>query len=234
MDLSICYGETLAVLGSNGSGKSTLAKLLAGLLSPSSGRLMVLDQDLGEPSRRKDFAGQVGIVFQSPEEQMVAATVEREVAFGLENLGVPSQEIRLRVDDILDRFDLTPFALRSPHQLSGGEKQRLALASVLVMRPMLLILDEVTSLLDPAGRLEIRKMIKEMKGRCTLVLITQFPHEALLADRLIVLHEGRILAVGRPQDVFMEMDIIEESQIDSPPIFHLIKTAACAENPPKK
>lgn len=195
---------------------------------------MVLDQDLGEPSRKKDFAGQIGIVFQSPEEQMVAATVEREVAFGLENLGVPSQEIRTRVDEVLRRFDLAHYAQRSPHQLSGGEKQRLALASVLVMRPKLLILDEVTSLLDPAGRLEIRTMIMEMKGRCTLVLITQFPHEALIADRLVVLHDGRILADGFPQDVFMDMDLTEESQIDSPPIFHLLRAAACAENTPKK
>jgi energy-coupling factor transporter ATP-binding protein EcfA2 len=196
--------------------------------------LTVVGQDLSDPLQREAILGQVGIVFQSPEEQMVAATVEREIAFGLENMGIPSDEIRARVDGMLDRFSLTPYAKRSPHQLSGGEKQRLALASVLVMRPKLLILDEVTSLLDPAGRLEIRTMIREMRGLYTIILITQFPSEALVADRLVVIHDGKIRADAPPKSVFLDIDLSEDSQIDPPPIFHLIRTAACAENPSKK
>lgn len=224
----------MAVLGPNGCGKSTLAKLLTGLLIPSSGLLHVLGQDLSGAAGRAAILGQVGIVFQSPDEQMVATTVERELAFGLENLGIPADQIRARVDALLKRFDLLPYAQRAPHLLSGGEKQRLALASVLAMQPNLLILDEVTSLLDPAGRHEVRSMVESLKGQCTLILITQFPEEALIADRLILMNEGRIVKDAPPQEVFMDLDISEAYGVDVPLIFRLLKVAGCAETPPKK
>ncbi len=234
LNFHIPAGESLAVLGPNGSGKSTLGKLLAGLIPPSSGRLEILGQDLSQPEGKSALMGQVGIVFQSPDEQMVATTVEREIAFGLENLGVPPAEIRSRVDELMDRFSLTVYAQRSPHLLSGGEKQRLALASVLAMQPKLLILDEVTSLLDSSERLEIRRLIEDLKGLCTLILITQFPRETLIADRVIVISEGRIAEDAPPFELFRNLEFPNDYAIDVPLIFRLLKAAGCADNPPKK
>ena len=165
---------------------------------------------------------------------MVATTVERELAFGPENLGIPPDQIRARVDDLLERFDLLPYARRSPHLLSGGEKQRLALASVLAMQPELLIMDEVTSLLDPAGRHQVRGLIQNLRGQCTLILITQFPRETLIADRLILMHDGRIVKDAPPSEIFTDVDIPDLYGVDVPLVFRLLKAAGCAPNPPKK
>ncbi|TKJ41007.1 energy-coupling factor transporter ATPase [candidate division LCP-89 bacterium B3_LCP] len=231
IDLQVPEGQCMAVLGSNGGGKSTLAKLIAGLLLPTAGRVSVFGNELSSSQNREAVAGRIGLVFQSPDEQMVATTVERELAFGPENLGLPSEEIRRRVDHLMNRFDLTEYANRSPHTLSGGEKQRLALASVLAMQPELLILDEVTSLLDPAGRQEIRNIIKELKRECTLILITQFPREALFADRLIVINDGRIVADDSPVLVFENLDKETASGIAPPLAFQLLNALNPANNP---
>jgi len=234
VSLKIARGELIAVMGPNGCGKSTLARLLTGLLTPSSGKLQVLGSDLGTSAGRRAVSGRVGIVFQSPDEQMVTATVEREVAFGLENLGVPPTEIRTRVDEALIQVNLARYSKRSPHLLSGGEKQRLALASVLVMQPQLLILDEVTSLLDPSGRREVRDMIQSLRGERTVVLITQFPEETLIADRLIILHEGRLVHDAPPKEIFADPQGLHSLGIDAPLIFRLLKATDCAQNPDRK
>lgn len=233
VNLKIQAGECLAVLGANGSGKSTLGKLFAGLIQPSSGRLEVLGSDLRTPEGKGALRGRVGLVFQSPDEQMVATTVEREIAFGLENLGIPSHEMRRRVNELMDQFNLSSYARRPPHLLSGGEKQRLALASVLAMQPDLLILDEVTSLLDPVERKDIYHFVGQIKRNLTVILITQFPREALLADRVIVLHDGRIAEDTSPQELFQTLAVPNEYAIDVPLIFQLIKAAGCADNPLK-
>jgi len=202
VSLNLPRGQLVAVLGANGSGKSTLAKLLAGLLNPSTGSLQVLGCNLADPQSAGALRGRVGIVFQSPDQQMVATTVEREIAFGPENLGLPPSEIRMCVKSMMRQFRLGPLAQRLPHQLSGGEKQRLALASVLAMQPEVLILDEVTSLLDPCDRKEVLRDIEKMKGRRTIILITQFADEALIADRILLMHEGHIALDGAPLEIF--------------------------------
>lgn len=222
-------------MGPNGCGKSTLAKLMAGLYEPTSGRLMVLGNNLTTTEGRSAIRGNVGLVFQSPDDQMVATTVEREIAFGPENLGVDPGEIRLRVIELLERFDLQRYAKRSPHLLSGGEKQRLALASVLAMKPQLLILDEVTSLLDPAGRDDIRQLIAELKGKCTLIFITQFPGEALIGDRLILMQDAHIVRNAPPQEIFTDPELLQDTEIDIPLYYRILHAAQCSENPsPRK
>ncbi len=185
----------------------------------------VLGQRLTATANWACLKGRVGLVFQSPDDQMVATTVEREIAFGLENLGLLSAEIRSRVDEMLQRFQLQAYARRSPHLLSGGEKQRLALASVLVMQPEILILDEVTSLLDPVDRRAVCRLLQELKSRCTLFLITQFSPEALLADRILLLHEGRLLRDAAPPELFSRVQAEEIFSIEIPLIYRLLAAA---------
>lgn len=153
---------------------------------------------------------------------MVATTVEREIAFGPENLGLPPARIRAQVDELMDRFGLAAYARRSPHLLSGGEKQRLALASVLAMQPEILILDEVTSLLDPAGRLEIRSLIQSLKQQCTLILITQFSSEALLTDRVLLLENGRLIREAPPRELFRSASADQISGVEVPLAYRLL------------
>lgn len=229
-DLSfrIPTGQFVALLGANGCGKSTLAKLLAGLIAPDSGTLKVLEYDSSRPSSIHSIRGRVGIVFQSPDEQMVATTVEREIAFGMENLGVEPAQIRRRVNELLQRFDLKPYAKRSPYLLSGGEKQRLALASILAMQPQFLILDEVSSLLDPAGRRSVLEMIRQIRRECTLLMITQFPGETSSADRLWIMERGTIIANGPPGEIFRKAASEPIAGIQIPPVFELLNAA---ENP---
>jgi len=223
VSLEIPRGQLLAILGANGSGKSTLAKLLAGLLMPSTGSLQVLGCNLTDSQRAGALRGRVGIVFQSPDQQMVATTVEREIAFGPENLGLPPVEIRARVQFMMKQFKLEPLACRLPHQLSGGEKQRLALASVLAMQPEVLILDEVTSLLDPCDRKEVLRDIGKMKGQRTIILITQFAEEALMADRVLMMHQGRIAQEGSPLEVFAQARSDEIFGVEVPLIHQLLQ-----------
>jgi energy-coupling factor transport system ATP-binding protein len=206
ISLHIEAGSHVAVMGTNGSGKSTLALLLKGLHLPGSGAMTV---DGFDPSRdersRFEVMRRVGLVFQNPDNAIVATTVERELAFGLENLGVPEREMRERVDEALVLFDLERNRHADPGRLSGGERQRLALAGVMIMRPAHLVLDEPTSLLDPAGGERILTLIREAAGRgTTIVHITQFAAEALTSDRLVVLGEGGVLRDGAPREVLRE------------------------------
>lgn len=226
LTFSIAPGSCVAILGANGSGKTTLARLLAGILTPTAGTLNLLGYPAGLTESWETLRGRVGLVFQSPDQQMVATTVEREIAFGLENLGVPSPEIRARVDEMLARFRLEPYQQRSPHLLSGGEKQRVALASVLVMRPEIFILDEVTSLLDPQDRRAVLELILSLKGQCTLVFITQFSTEALIADRVIILHDGRLVEDASPEPLFSAAEGEALYDVEVPLAYRLIRKCA--------
>lgn len=226
INLKIRDGENLSIMGKNGSGKTTLVKCLNGLNKPTSGRVIVQGMDTSDTSTEVEIKRLVGIVFQNPDNQIVSATVEREIAFGLENLGIPVEEIHQRVNESLRRFDLERYRHRSPHLLSGGEKQLVALASVLAMRPKYLILDEPTSLLDPKGRKEILASIKSLHSEnfskpITTVLITQFPDEAINADRLLILDEGKILFDDKPENVFQHVEELKRIGLDVPIEFEL-------------
>lgn len=212
IDLEFKEGKYVAIIGPNGSGKTTLARLLNGLLVSTSGEVLVdgLNSEIKEDL--KLIRQKVGMVFQNPENQIITTSVEREIAFGLENLDLPSEEIRERVEWALSAFHLWDYKNSAPHSLSGGEKQRLAIASVLAMRPKYLILDEPTSLLDPEGRQMFNLLVKKLvaEGKVTIINITQFPEEALLAQRLIVLDRGKILLDGSPEKVFEEETKLKE------------------------
>ena len=212
IDLELKEGEYVAIIGPNGSGKTTLARLLNGLLVPTSGEVLVdgLNSKIKEDLRL--IRQRVGMVFQNPENQIITTSVEREIAFGLENLNLPSEEIRERVEWALSAFHLWEYKNSAPHSLSGGEKQRLAIASVLAMRPKYLILDEPTSLLDPEGRQMFNLLVKKLvaEGKVTIINITQFPEEALSAERLLVLDKGKIFMDGSPESIFEEETRLEE------------------------
>ncbi len=216
-------GEAVAIMGANGSGKSTLVKCCNGLLLPGSGRVLVEGLDTANEKKLPAIRRLVGMIFQNPDNQIVSTTVEREIAFGLENLGIPFDEMHARVDEMLRRFDLESYRLKSPHYLSGGEKQRLALAAVLAMQPKYLILDEPTSLLDPQHRRHIVELLSALhrEEKIACILITQFPEEALLAGRLIVLNQGRIFRAGTPADVFAEVDELLAIGLEPPLSFYV-------------
>jgi energy-coupling factor transport system ATP-binding protein len=201
-------GETVALMGANGSGKTTLIRCLNGLLIPESGNVVVDGLSIRDAGSLVEIRRRVGLVFQNPDDQIVTATVDREIAFGLENLGVPHGEMVARVEDALDRFHLRAFKEHSPHLLSGGERQRLALAAVWVMDPGYFVLDEPTSLLDPSGRRDIHRFMAEKassRGNGFL-LATQFPEEAMLCGRLIVLDGGRVVYDGKPEIAFRDAE----------------------------
>ena len=216
--LSVEAGSFVAVLGHNGSGKSTLAKHLNAILLPSGGKVYVGGLDTADESLLLDVRRQVGMVFQNPDNQIVASVVEDDVAFGPENLGIPSAEIRERVDAALKAVGMTDFAAHAPHLLSGGQKQRVAIAGVLAMRPRCVVLDEPTAMLDPVGRQEVMRTILELKEKfgITLVLITHHMDEAAMADRLIVMHEGHIVKDGTPTQVFRDVEGLRALGLEVP------------------
>ena len=216
--LSVEAGSFVAVLGHNGSGKSTLAKHLNAILLPSGGKVYVGGLDTADEALLLDVRRQVGMVFQNPDNQIVASVVEDDVAFGPENLGIPSAEIRERVDAALKAVGMTDFAAHAPHLLSGGQKQRVAIAGVLAMRPRCVVLDEPTAMLDPVGRQEVMRTILELKEKfgITLVLITHHMDEAAMADRLIVMHEGHIVKDGTPTQVFRDVEGLRALGLEVP------------------
>ncbi|NQT26914.1 ATP-binding cassette domain-containing protein [candidate division KSB1 bacterium] len=210
-------GESVALMGSNGSGKTTLARCLNGLLLPASGSVVVDKMSTADEDQLHEIRRHVGMVFQNPDMQIVTTTVEREVAFGLENLGLDHAEMVQRVDEALARFHLSSYRQIPPHRLSGGERQRLALASVWVMQPSYYVMDEPTSLLDPKTREEIRNFIRvETKANRGMLLITQFPEEALWCERLLVLHDGKLVFDNPPETVFQNQDVLKEMGLDVP------------------
>lgn len=223
-------GEFVALMGANGSGKTSLARCLNGILLPSAGNVFVDELNTKIQRELMEVRRRVGLVFQNPDNQMVAPTVEREIAFGLENLGVPRPEMHARVQDMLENFELAALRRRAPHELSGGEKQRVALASIMAMRPRYLILDEPTSLLDYPGRLRLFEMLARLRRqneKLSVLLITQFSEEALLAQRLVVLHQGRIAMDGPPQKILQNVEALPALGLQAPIEFR-VHRALCA------
>ncbi|MBQ6907569.1 MAG: energy-coupling factor transporter ATPase [Clostridia bacterium] len=224
LDLHIEKGSFVAVLGHNGSGKSTLAKTFNGILLPSGGTVYVAGMDTRDETKVFDIRSTAGMVFQNPDNQMVAAIVEDEVAFAPENLGVPPAEIRRRVDECLETVNMSEFAKSSPSRLSGGQKQRIAIAAVLAMEPECIILDEPTAMLDPKGRSEVIKTIKNLNKtrNMTVVLITHFMEEAAIADRVVVMNHGVIALDDTPSKIFSQVEKIKELGLDVPQVTELV------------
>jgi energy-coupling factor transport system ATP-binding protein len=223
INLEIRQGEFVTVIGTNGSGKSTLAKHLNALLLPSRGRVLVKDMDTSDQSRLWDIRQTVGMVFQNPDNQIVATTVEEDVAFGPENLGLPPEEIRLRVDEALAIVDMEKYRLSAPHLLSGGQKQRIAIAGVIAMRPECVVLDEPTAMLDPSGREEVMATVLKLNREegITVVHITHYMDEAVWSDRVLVMERGRIVLAGGPRDIFSRVEQIKSIGLDVPQVTDL-------------
>jgi energy-coupling factor transport system ATP-binding protein len=217
--LSFEHGESVAIVGPSGSGKSTLLRLVDALLLPSAGRVLVDGLDTRDESLLWDVRRRVGLIFQNPDNQLVSTTVERELAFGMENLGLRRDEIALRIDVAAEELDLRELLSRSPHELSGGEKQRVAVAAVLAMRPVCLALDEPTSLLDGQGRREIWDIIRRVGGdpSRTVLHVTQFPDEIALASRAVVLVEGSVVFDGSPSELFDDEERLAGWGLGRPP-----------------
>lgn len=224
IDMEVGRGEFLAVLGHNGSGKSTMAKHLNAILTPTAGRVFVEGIDTAKEELLYEIRRRVGMVFQNPDNQMVANIVEEDVAFAPENLGVMPLEIRKRVDDALEAVNMSAFAGHAPHMLSGGQKQRVAIAGVLAMQPDILVLDEPTAMLDPVGRREVLATVKRLnrEKKMTVVLITHYMDEAVQADRVIVVDSGRIKMQGPPREVFSKIEALKALGLDTPQATELI------------
>ena len=218
VSLEIKQGEFVAVIGANGSGKSTLARHLNALLLPTDGTVLVDGMDTEDESKMWDIRQKVGMVFQNPDNQIVAAIVEEDVAFGPENIGVPGPEIPQRVADSLAAVGMTEYAKHAPHLLSGGQKQRVAIAGVLAMQPQCVVLDEPTAMLDPQGRREVLDTVERLNHETgmTVILITHHMDEAARADRVIAMSEGRIVADGAPQAVFAQEPLLRSVGLDVP------------------
>ena len=211
VNLEIEEGSFVAVLGHNGSGKSTLAKHMNAILLPSGGKVFVSGMDTADDNLLLDIRRTVGMVFQNPDNQIVANVVEEDVAFAPENLGIPPAEIRRRVDDALKAVGMYEFREHAPHLLSGGQKQRVAIAGVIAMRPRCIVLDEPTAMLDPVGRKEVMDTVKQLNRRAgvTVVLITHHMDEAAQADRLVVMAGGHVVADGTPKEVFADVEALK-------------------------
>ena len=224
VDLSIEAGQFVAVLGHNGSGKSTLAKHLNAILVPDEGRVLIDGIDTADEDRVLDVRRCVGMVFQNPDNQIVANVVEDDVAFAPENLGVEPQEIRQRVDDALRQVGMYEFRTHAPHLLSGGQKQRVAIAGVLAMRPKVIALDEPTAMLDPQGRQEVISTVTRLcrEQGMTVVLITHHMDECIGADRLIVMSNGYMVADGTPGEVFSNVELMEREGLTVPETVRLM------------
>ena len=224
VDLQIEEGTFVAVLGHNGSGKSTLAKHMNAILLPSGGKVYVDGMDTADEAKLLDIRRTVGMVFQNPDNQIVANVVEEDVAFAPENLGVEPSEIRRRVDDALKAVGMYQYREHAPHLLSGGQKQRVAIAGVIAMQPRCIVLDEPTAMLDPIGRAEVLKTIKELNrtSGVTVVLITHHMDEAAQADRLVVMAKGKVIADGAPRQVFQQVEELKAVGLTVPETTELL------------
>lgn len=218
VNLNIKKGDFVAVLGHNGSGKSTLAKLSNSILIPESGRVLVNGMDTANEELSYDIRRTVGVVFQNPDNQIVASIVEEDVAFGPENLGVPPDELRRRVDDALKAVGMYEYRSHEPHKLSGGQKQRVAIAGMIAMLPECIVLDEPTAMLDPKGRKEVMDTVRRLNRErgITVVFITHFMEEAAMADRVVVMDNAKILLDGTPQSVFAKAEMLKSIGLDIP------------------
>ena len=228
LSLSIGRGEYVAVLGHNGSGKSTFAKLLNMILEPTEGTIYIDGEDIGREDFTEDdlyrIRRKVGMVFQNPDNQLVATQVEEDVAFGPENLGLPREELQRRVDDALARVGMSEFKDRSPHHLSGGQKQRVAIAGVIAMEPACIVLDEATAMLDPQGRKEVMRTVEELhrdRG-ITVIHITHYMEEAIRADRVVVINDGELFLDGAPDEVFSHVEELRSVGLEAPQPLELI------------
>lgn len=226
ISLRIRDGEFVAVIGHNGSGKSTLAKHFNALLLPYEGSVTVNGMDTRSQEHLWNIRQQVGMVFQNPDNQLIATTVEEDVAFGPENLGIEPKTIRVRVDEALESVGLNDFKVRAPHLLSGGQKQRVAIAGIVAMRPKILVLDEPTAMLDPVGRKEVMETVTRLNKEegLTVVHITHFMEEAVRADRVLVMEEGKIVLEGQPREVFAQVEKLKELRLDVPAMTELRDT----------
>ena len=223
-DLQIAEGSFVAVLGHNGSGKSTLAKHMNAILLPCGGSVFAYGMDTKDEALLLQIRRSVGMVFQNPDNQIVSSIVEEDVAFGPENLGVPTGELRKRVDDALKAVGMSKYHSFAPHLLSGGQKQRIAIAGVIAMRPKCIVLDEPTAMLDPAGRQEVLDTVRRLnrESGITVVLITHHMNEAAQADRVVALSEGKILADGTPKEVFTQVELLRSARLAVPDTTRLI------------
>ena len=224
ISLEIGRGSFTAVLGHNGSGKSTLAKCLNGILVPGEGRVLVNGMDTADEEKLLDIRRTVGMVFQNPDNQIVASVVEDDVAFAPENLGVPPEEIRQRVDAALQCVGMYEFRLHAPHLLSGGQKQRVAIAGVIAMQPECIVLDEPTAMLDPIGRKEVLAAVEALRQErgMTVILITHHMNECIGADRLIVMSQGKVIADGSPKEVFSDVEGMKAASLTVPETTELL------------
>lgn len=223
INLEIKEGEFVALLGHNGSGKSTLAKLINGLLIPGEGDVLVDGMNTKNEEKIWDIRRNAGMVFQNPDNQLVATIVEDEVAFGPENLGIEPAEIRKRVDKALEDVGMSDYKKNAPHLLSGGQKQRVAIAGILAMSPKYIILDEPTAMLDPSGRREVIDTLVKLnkEENKTIILITHYMEEAAISDRVVVMEDGNIVLSGKPREVFSQVEEIKKLGLDVPQVTEL-------------
>lgn len=223
VDLTIRSGEFLGIIGHNGSGKSTLAKMLNGLMLPSSGDVYVYGMNTRDDERIIDIRRAVGMVFQNPDNQMVATIVEEDVAFGAENLGMSREEIRAAIEQALKSVGMYEFRDKKPHQLSGGQKQRVAIAGILAMKPACIIFDESTAMLDPKGRADVLRQMHRLNDeeQVTIVLITHYMEELIDADRIVLMSDGRIVGEGTPGEIFADTEKLNSLRLNVPEIVQI-------------
>lgn len=224
IDLSIAKGEFLVILGRNGSGKSTLARMMNALLLPAHGTVFVNGFDTSDEKLIWEIRRSTGMVFQNPDNQIVGTIVEEDVAFGPENIGIPSKVIRERVDEALETVGMTEYKNHAPHLLSGGQKQRVAIAGILAMKPECIVLDEATAMLDPVGRKDVMRVLKKLNSDegITIIHITHYMDEATTASRLAVMDKGNLVMLGTPREVFMNVEQLKGFGLDVPQVTELI------------
>ena len=233
LTLDIEEGSFVAVLGHNGSGKSTFAKQVNGILVPTDGTVLISGMDTRDESHIWDIRRTAGMVFQNPDNQIIGNTVEEDVGFGPENLGVPTEEIWKRVDESLEAVGMTAYRLKSPNKLSGGHKQRVSIAGVMAMKPKCIILDEPTAMLDPNGRKDVIRTVHELNRRekITVLLITHYMEEAVDADRVVVMDEGKVVMDGTPREIFSRVKELKQYSLDVPQVTELADELAEAGLP---